>query len=72
MGVGDANAANLLSQAPRFLLTRDQAAATIDKVEAVVRSSWCRVARRAGVTPRDCDAVAGAFCRPGFRLPLLS
>ena len=74
MVVGDAgrwaNAENLLSQAPRFLLTREQAVAIIDDVEAKVHDAWYRVARRVGVTERDCDAIAGAFCYQGFRLPL--
>ncbi len=73
MVVGDAgrwaNARNLLSQAPRFLLSTEQAQAIIDEVEAKVRDGWYGVARRVGVTERDCDAIAGAFCYPGFRLP---
>jgi len=74
MVVGDAgrwaNAQNLLTQAPRFLLTHEQAAAIIEDVEARVRGGWYSVARRAGVTERDCEAISGAFCYPGFRLPL--
>jgi serine/threonine-protein kinase HipA len=74
MAVGDAgrwaNAQNLLSQAPRFLLTTEQARATIDEVEAKVREGWYRVARRVGVTERDCVTISGAFAYPGFRLPL--
>lgn len=72
MVVGDwgrwANAQNLLSQAPRFLLTAGQAAAIISGLEAKVRADWHRVARRVGVTERDCAAISGAFCYPGFRL----
>lgn len=74
MVIGDAgrwaNAQNLLSQAPRFLLTTEQAVAIINDVEAKVRDGWYRVARRVGVTERDCDAIAGAFGYPGFRLLL--
>ncbi len=73
MTIGDmgrwASAQNLLSQAPRFLLTTEQAAAIINQLEAKVRDDWYRVARRVGVTERDCAAIAGAFCYPGFRLP---
>jgi serine/threonine-protein kinase HipA len=73
MGVGDAgrwaNAQNLLSQAPRFLLGPEQAVATLNELEAQVRESWYRVARRVGVTERDCATISGAFCYPGFRLP---
>jgi len=74
MVIGDAgrwaNAQNLLSQAPRFLLSTEQAVATIDDLERRVREGWYRVARRVGVTERDCDAISGAFLYPGFRLPM--
>lgn len=74
MVIGDAgrwaNAENLVSQAPRFLLTTEQAVSIIGDVEARVRDGWYRVARRVGVSERDCDAIAGAFCYPGFRLPV--
>lgn len=63
-----ANATNLLSQAPRFLLTRDAATAILDEVEAVVTSQWYASLRAAGVTDRDCQVLAGAFAYPGFRL----
>jgi serine/threonine-protein kinase HipA len=76
MAVGDAgrwaNAQNLLSQAPRFLLTRQQAEAVLNDIEMKVRNGWYRVARRVGVTEHDCDAIATAFCYPGFRLPIAS
>ncbi len=75
MVIGDAgrwaNGQNLLSQAPRFLLTTEQAVAITSDVEAKVRDGWYRVARRVGVTERDCDAISGAFCYPGFRLPVV-
>lgn len=75
MVIGDAgrwaNAQNFLSQAPRFLLTTEQAVAVINDVESKVRDGWYRVARRVGVTERDCDAISGAFCYAGFRLPVL-
>lgn len=64
-----ANAENLLSEAPRFLLSNDEAGAILNDVEAKVRDGWYSAARRAGVTERDCAAIAGAFCYPGFRLP---
>lgn len=65
-----ANAQNLISQAPRFLLSAQQAAAIVDDLEARVREGWYRVARRVGVTERDCDTISGAFGYPGFRLPV--
>ncbi|MDP3502459.1 MAG: HipA domain-containing protein [Myxococcales bacterium] len=63
-----ANAQNLVSQAPRFLLTPEQANAIVSDVEARVRDGWYRTARRVGVTERDCEAISGAFCYPGFRM----
>ncbi len=63
-----ANAQNLVSQAPRFLLTTEQAEAIVSDVEARVRDGWYRTARRVGVTERDCEAISGAFCYPGFRM----
>lgn len=65
-----ANARNLLSQAPRFLLTAEQAERVLTELETAVRDGWYRVARGVGVTERDCAVIAGAFCYPGFRLPL--
>lgn len=62
-----ANASNLLSQSARFLLARDQAEAIIDSLEAQVRALWFPTARGAGVSPADCDKIAGAFSYAGFR-----
>lgn len=62
-----ASADNLLSQCGRFLLARDAAAKIIDDMEAQVRGRWYEVARREGVTARDCERIAGAFAYPGFR-----
>lgn len=62
-----ANADNLLSQCGRFLLTREVAARIIDDMEARIRTRWYEVARRAGVSERDCERIAGAFAYPGFR-----
>lgn len=62
-----ANADNLLSQCGRFLLSREAAAKTLDEMEALVRARWYEVARREGVSERDCARIAGAFAYPGFR-----
>lgn len=62
-----ANASNLLSQSARFLLERDEATAIIDTMEAQVRDLWFSTARGAGVSPADCDKIAGAFVYDGFR-----
>jgi len=72
--VGDAgryaNAENILSQCGRFLLKPDDARAIVDKMEKRVRSSWYKVARKVGVTEKDCTTIAPAFAYPGFRLPM--
>jgi serine/threonine-protein kinase HipA len=65
-----ANAANLLSQCARFLLSREEAAKIIDDCEARVRERWYAVARGAGVTEADCAKISRAFVYAGFRLPL--
>lgn len=62
-----ASADNLLSQCGRFLLARDAAAKILDDMEAQIRSRWYEVARREGLSERDCDRISGAFAYPGFR-----
>ena len=62
-----ANAANLLSQCGRFLLSREVAAKILDDMEAQISTRWYEVARREGVSERDCERIAGAFAYPGFR-----
>lgn len=65
-----ANAKNLLSQSARFLLKPEEAKVIIDKIEAIVTKKWYEVARREGVTEKDCDKIAGAFAYSGFRLDI--
>jgi serine/threonine-protein kinase HipA len=65
-----ANAENLLSQCERFLLSREEAARTIDHMEATVKERWYEIARREGVPEQDCQRISGAFAYEGFRLPL--
>ncbi len=62
-----ANAENLLSQSGRFLLSGEAAVKMLDEMEAQVRACWYEVARRAGVSERDCERIAGAFAYRGFR-----
>ncbi len=62
-----ANAQNLLTQSARFLLDPGEAVTMIDEMERRVKSEWYAVARGAGVSERDCRAIAGAFAYPGFR-----
>jgi serine/threonine-protein kinase HipA len=62
-----ANAENLVSQAPRFLLERAEAARIVDDMEACVRTRWYAVARREGVSEHDCGKISRAFVYEGFR-----
>ena len=62
-----ANAANLLSQCGRFLLSPDAATQILDDIEATVRARWYEIARLEGVSERDCERIAGGFAYPGFR-----
>ena len=62
-----ANAQNLLSECRRFLLSEDEAAATIDAMENLVSNNWYGIARKAGVTEADCEKISDAFAYPGFR-----
>ena len=76
MVIGDlgryAHVENLLSQAPRFLLSREQANAIVNRMEQCVRNRWYATARAAGVSEDDCGRIAGAFVYEGFRLKLTS
>jgi len=65
-----ANAENLLSQSARFLLKPDEARKTIDEMEQIVKNNWYDIARREGVTEKDCKKIASAFAYPGFRLEI--
>jgi serine/threonine-protein kinase HipA len=71
MAAGDlgrwANAKNLISQAPRFLISHAEANRIVDDMEALVRARWYEIARACGVSEADCAAIAGAFAYPGFR-----
>ena len=65
-----ANTRNLLSQSARFLLKPEEAKAIIDEMEEIVRNRWYEIARREGVTDKDCEKIARAFAYPGFRLDI--
>ncbi len=65
-----ANAENLVSEAPRFLLAKEEARAVIDAMEKQIQVTWYGVARASGMSEADCKKLAGAFAYPGFRLPL--
>jgi len=61
---------NLLSQSERFMFVRDGAMKIIEEMENTVSKEWYGIARREGVTEKDCDKIKGAFVYPGFRLNL--
>ena len=62
------NAENLLSQCERFYLKPDDAENTINQMEEYVKNNWYSVARREGVTEKDCEKISTAFAYPGFRV----
>lgn len=62
-----ANANNLLSQSVRFLVEPDEAARIIDGMEQIVREKWYEVARREGISDKDCQKIERALSYPGFR-----
>lgn len=63
-----ANGANMLTQCERFLLKPDEAKKIIDDMEQKVKECWYDVARREGVTEKDCERIRPAFVYDGFRL----
>lgn len=65
-----AHAENLLSQSARFLLAPAEAANVIDIMEHTVRKRWYNIARKEGVTEKDCETISSAFAYEGFRLKL--
>ncbi|MDH4019635.1 MAG: HipA domain-containing protein [Xanthomonadales bacterium] len=65
-----AHAENLLSQNARFLLEPGAAKNEMERIEEIVRSKWYDIARREGVTEKDCEKIASAFAYPGFRLDI--
>jgi serine/threonine-protein kinase HipA len=74
MSCGDAgrwaNAANILSQAPRFLLKPDEALHIVEKMTETVRGAWYSTMRAAGVSQQDIEQLKGAFVYPGFSTPI--
>jgi serine/threonine-protein kinase HipA len=63
-----ASAQNLVSECARFLLTPEEATRLVAEMEAIVRTRWHEIARREGVSERDCRAISGCFVYGGFRL----
>jgi len=61
-----ARRSNLLSEAARFGLARDEAAAIIDQVRGIVASRWEQEVTRHGGTDRDRERMASAILCEGF------
>lgn len=61
-----ATRANLLSEAPRYAVTREEGNAVIEEIVGVVRSNWESTLRRSGASERDVEAVRPAMLNPGF------
>ena len=40
-------------------------------MEKTVGNRWYEIARREGVSEKDCETIRGAFAYEGFRLPLV-
>ncbi|MEQ8230462.1 MAG: HipA domain-containing protein [Gammaproteobacteria bacterium] len=70
MACGDAgrfaNARNLLSQAPRFLLKPAEADALLAAMQECIQARWYATARACGVTEADCEKISPAFLYEGF------
>jgi hypothetical protein len=49
-------------------MTRAGASRIIDDMERTVKHRWYGVARRVGVSEKDCQSISGAFAYQGFRL----
>jgi serine/threonine-protein kinase HipA len=61
-----ANRNNLLSECRRFLLESDEAATIIDEMADCVKNSWYKIARKVGLSEKDCDLIKSAFAYNGF------
>jgi len=57
---------NLVSEAPRFGYSREEAGLLIDGMEQIVDARWWEMALNQGASVADCDEVSSAFCYPGF------
>ncbi len=57
---------NLLSEAPRFGWSPEEADRIIDEIKEIVSTQWRTAITKHGGSGRDCEAVAGAFVYEGF------
>lgn len=61
---------NLVSAAPRFALTSEEATRVIDRVADVIRRYWRAEVFEHGGTEADCDWIEPAFLHAGFEYPV--
>jgi serine/threonine-protein kinase HipA len=61
-----ANAGNILSEHPRFLLEREEAEKIVYEMREQVEKTWHETALANGVSIGDADSIRGAFVYPGF------
>jgi serine/threonine-protein kinase HipA len=61
-----ANAANILSEFPRFLLDRGEAEKIVYGMQEQVAKTWDCTALQCGVSAKDVESIRGAFVYPGF------
>jgi len=61
---------NLLSAAPRFGLTSEEAGAVIQQVTQVIGRYWRADVSHCGGTPADCEQIEAAFLHAGFDFPI--
>jgi serine/threonine-protein kinase HipA len=61
-----ANAANILSEYPRFLLARQEAEKIVNGMREQVEKTWYATAVECGVSTKDAETIRGAFVYPGF------
>ena len=50
------------------LVNAEEAQVILAEMEYTVRDGWYEIARREGVSERDCETIRGAFGYEGFRL----
>ncbi|MGB9406903.1 MAG: HipA domain-containing protein [Terracidiphilus sp.] len=61
-----ANATNILSEYPRFLLHREEAEKIVYGMQEQVAKTWNSTALQCGVSAKDVETIRGAFVYPGF------
>jgi serine/threonine-protein kinase HipA len=62
----EATATNLISQAPRFAFTADDAGQIIAGLSAIIAARWRGLVMERGGSRRDVDAIESAFNYPGL------